>query len=442
MRGEAAPQYLRHLMKMFVADFETAVSKRFDVKFWNKLKSMMDEITKAMENDRLVNHNVQNLAIGFLTDLSLLVHYHYEIPNYGNDISKQLTWTPDVFLNRKPIKSKKNSRVFMAYVLLRMGDLMRYKENYPKAQEYYEQSCRINPADGAVWNQLGLISSLGAKNLESVYFHTRALHATMEFPTASGGLTNIFKNFANRDISRPMPIKDLYLSCLGRIHFLLEIEDSSVHLQKIGEEAATSKEMIVPLMSVYKHLEDGTELEQRAVEYVKTIWCTAYRSLLKTLDDYKEESKKLADVPHLLHILALLLCAPKLLRGIEDQTEDEVTSICEWLLCANCDEKIKDSDAFGYFHCLQRIQYPLTRTQLAQKLVEIEDEDESKDSDQSTIPEEDQKSLSTDTSRIQNEDSEPESESESSDEEVLQRGRRRGRNPNLDESVETDEDEF
>lgn len=114
-------------MKMFVADFETAVSKRFDVKFWNKLKSMMDEITKAMENDRLVNHNVQNLAIGFLTDLSLLVHYHYEIPNYGNDISKQLTWTPDVFLNRKPIKSKKNSRVFMAYVLLRMGDLMRYK---------------------------------------------------------------------------------------------------------------------------------------------------------------------------------------------------------------------------------------------------------------------------------------------------------------------------
>lgn len=71
-------------------------------------------------------------------------------------------------------KSKKNPKflIFRYQKILksegcRLGSILEksyniyFQENYPKAQEYYEQSCRINPADGAVWNQLGLISSLG-----------------------------------------------------------------------------------------------------------------------------------------------------------------------------------------------------------------------------------------------------------------------------------------
>ncbi|EFO92729.1 hypothetical protein CRE_24346 [Caenorhabditis remanei] len=222
---ESAPQYLRHIMKMFVADFEMSVSKRLDMKYWSKLKKMMDEMRKASENDRVVDLNVQNLAMGFMTELSLLVDCHYEIHSFGQDISPHLRWNSQVYSDRKPVKSKKNCRVFMAYILLRIGDLMRYKDCLPKARELYEQSCRINPADGAVWNQLGLISVLSAQYLESVYFHTRALHASLEFPSATGSLTTIFKKFANRDISKSMPVNELYLSCLAKIHFILPLSE-------------------------------------------------------------------------------------------------------------------------------------------------------------------------------------------------------------------------
>ncbi|CAP25872.2 Protein CBR-SMG-7 [Caenorhabditis briggsae] len=402
---ESVPQYLRHLNKMFAADFETSMSKRLDVKFWNKLKSMMNEMRKASEKDKVVDLNVQNLALGFLTDLSLLVHSNYEIPNFGEDISSQLTWTPCTYGKRKPVKSKTHCRVFIAYILLRMGDLIRYKEIYPKAKEYYEQSCRINPADGAVWNQLGLISVMSAKLLESTYFHTRALHATLEFPAASGSLTSIFKKFANRDISKPMPINELYLACLAKIHFLLEIENSKDNLQKISEKAAISKEMLIPLMSVYEHLEYGTEIEQRAVQYVTTLWQNSYEILLKTMVDDDEHR------PEYLHLLAFYHSAPKLLENSDDSK---------------------------YFKCLEKHQYPIKKSYLIRILqgnyLEESLQDESSEFDTSTTT-----STSSPTKSPRKAPRVP--KPESSDEECLQRGRRRGRAV-LNESVDSDEEDF
>uniref|UniRef100_A0A8R1IW34 Uncharacterized protein n=1 Tax=Caenorhabditis japonica TaxID=281687 RepID=A0A8R1IW34_CAEJA len=145
-------------MRLFVADFEASMSKRFDIKFWSKLKNLMDEMRKATENDRLVDVNTQNLAVGFLTDLSLLCHYHYEIPEFG--MPRHLTWTPTVCHTRKRVESVKNCRVFAAYIMLRMGDLMRYKNYLDIAKTYYELSARLNPADGATWNQLGVSATL------------------------------------------------------------------------------------------------------------------------------------------------------------------------------------------------------------------------------------------------------------------------------------------
>lgn len=453
--AESAPKYLRHLLRMFVADFESSVSKRLDVKFWSKLKNMMDEMKKASENDRVVDLNVQNLAVGFITDLSLLVHSHYEIPNFGDDISSQLTWTPNIYSERKPVKSKKICRIFMAYILLRMGDLMRYKEIYPKAKEFYEQSCRINPSDGSVWNQRGLIAVLSAQYLESLYFHTRALHASLEFPSASGSLTTIFKKYANRDISKSMPINELYLSCLAKIHFLLEIENPDEVLQTIREKLATSKEMVVPLMSVYEHLEDGTELEHRAVGYITIIWKNSYKFLLKTLANKLEEQADQNEISNLLHLLMVFYSAPQLLESIDDlETTEDIKKIVELLKSPintpeSADDIIKDIEGFRYFNCLEERIYPLRRSHIVGIL-------KGKVAEESMIEEEESPDVPTSSSYSSKTTSSPskscsrspvkvyqrQEDPESSDEEVLQRGRRRGRAPRHNESMDTDEEEF
>ncbi|EGT53500.1 hypothetical protein CAEBREN_31059 [Caenorhabditis brenneri] len=453
---DSAPQYLRHLMKMFVSDFETSMSKRLDIKFWDKLKKMMDEMQKASENDRLVDLNVQNLAVGFLTDLSLLVHYHYEIPSFGDDISTQLTFTPNIFFERKQVKSKKNCKVFMAYILLRMGDLMRYKENYPKAREFYEQSCRINPADGAVWNQLGLISVLSAQNLESVYYHTRALHSTLEFPMASGGLTNIFKKYANRDISKSMPTNELYLACLAKIHFLLEIEYFEQHTLKISQKLATSKTMLIPLMSVFEHLEDGTEIEHRAIGYIKEIWSDACKILLKVIIDRLSSSNKdVTEVSNLLHILSLFYRAPQLVPRDCEAASDakKISELLIQSISSGSSDIETDSDGLRYFNCLEEQQYPLKRSELAQLLNgdvaggNDSDEGEEEEEDQGETSIDDSSVYTTSSSKNTSKNSSPTKSprkvqrqlSESSDEEVLKRGRRRGRR--LEESVDSEEDE-
>ncbi|EFO85219.1 hypothetical protein CRE_24664 [Caenorhabditis remanei] len=442
---ESAPQYLRHIMKMFVADFEMSVSKRLDMKYWSKLKKMMDEMRKASENDRVVDLNVQNLAMGFMTELSLLVDCHYEIPSFGQDISPHMRWNSPVYSDRKPVKSKKNSRVFMAYILLRIGDLMRYKDCLPKARELYEQSCRINPADGAVWNQLGLISVLSAQYLESVYFHTRALHASLEFPSATGSLTTIFKKFANRDISKSMPVNELYLSCLAKIHFLLEIENSETLLQTISEKLATSKEIIVSLMSVYEHLEDGTELEQRAVGYISTIWTISYRILLETLANRIEEAEDVLEISNLLHLLTFFHSAPKLLEEIEEsETSGDVRTVVDWLMTSgSSDDVISDTDGFRYFHCLEERQYPLKKSHLIEIFKgTIVDESEGTEFNTST-----EQASSNSSSPLKSTSRSPvkaqrREDPESSDEEILQRGRRRGRAPRLNESNDTDDELF
>uniref|UniRef100_A0A1I7UNP1 EST1_DNA_bind domain-containing protein n=1 Tax=Caenorhabditis tropicalis TaxID=1561998 RepID=A0A1I7UNP1_9PELO len=446
---ESAPQYLRHLMKMFVADFDTSMMKRLDVKFWNKLKIMMDEMQKASGNDRIVDLNVQSLAIGFITDLSLIVNYHYEIPNFGEKIPPELKWNPILSTNKKQVKSKKNGRVFLAFILLRMGDLMRYKENYLKSREFYEQSSRINPADGAVWNQLGLISALSAKSLESAYFHARALHSTIEFSTASSSLAIMFKKFANRDTSKSMPINELFLSCLAKIHFLLKIENFEEHAQKISAKMATSKEMLIPLMSVFEHLEGGTELEQQSIQYIKMIWTDSCKILLKTIiDRLNKPAENQEDLSNHLHLLSFFYRAPQLIdKDFEISTD--VKKVAELLICSTdsshfSNDIIKDYDGFQYFKCLGEHQYPLKRSHLAQmiggNLTEIseseEDEEETSIDDSSNYD-----TSSKNTSPSKSPKKVQRNYSESSDEEILQRGRRRGRQTQMDESVDTDDDD-
>lgn len=112
------------------------MQKRFDILFWKKLKSLIDEMHEASEGDRLVDVNVQNLAVGFLSDLCLLVHMNYDIVEMG---------IPPKFClksagkPRKAVKSKTKMKVFGAHFMLRMGDLMRYKVRF----EEFEKSIKL-----------------------------------------------------------------------------------------------------------------------------------------------------------------------------------------------------------------------------------------------------------------------------------------------------------
>ncbi|CAI2352203.1 unnamed protein product [Caenorhabditis sp. 36 PRJEB53466] len=426
--SDSAPQYLRHIMRLFVADFEQSMSKRLDVKFWKKLKTLIDEMRKASENDRLVETNVFNLAVGFVLDLGHLVQQNYALHEYA---LPDFVTIPAVFGQRKPVKSRKNSRVFLAYFMLRLGDITRYKNDIRKAREYYEISARINPADGAVWNQLGICAAMSAKWLESVYFHTRAIHATIPFDQGTQSLAAIYNKFANRDITKPMPINDLFLACLSKIHFLMEIKDSHKILGNLGKTAATSKEMIVPIMSLYQHLEGDTELENRAVGYVRTVWQAAYRNLL-------EEVLQNPTDDDLIHILALLRTAPEFVHDPENYEHIMVANS----ISTHSDENVKDSHGFAHFVCAENriLHYPISRNQLAKHLYgQIEQNEaniEMSSSASKNYDEHREKEVEED---VRNEHKIEESDSE---EEILQRGRRRGRAEHNDESIDTDDDDF
>ncbi|CAB3405924.1 unnamed protein product [Caenorhabditis bovis] len=295
---ENSPENLKHIMRLFVADFTRSMESRLHSKFWQIMKNMIDSMTNSSP-DKIVRDNVLNLSIGYLTDLSLLVHSFYKMPNLN--LPPFLTFKSR---NSKEFKSTTLFRVFGAFIALRMGDLMRYKGENERAREYYELSVCINQADGTAWNQLGVINSKCGKLLESLYCHSRALYAYQPFQTASANLSAIFRKFANKDTSKEMPLRDLFIAIISKIHFMLNIEGGDEVFERLGPAIGESKEMICSLVAASDNLDAELDRESSIFKNIEKLWKISHKELLQHMNIQKPSDEQ-------LHLLMLLLRRPE-----------------------------------------------------------------------------------------------------------------------------------
>uniref|UniRef100_A0A8R1E736 Uncharacterized protein n=1 Tax=Caenorhabditis japonica TaxID=281687 RepID=A0A8R1E736_CAEJA len=174
--------------------------------------------------------------------------------------------------------------------------------------------------------------------------------------------------------------------------------------------------MLVSLLSVYQHLESGTDLENRAIAYANVIWSHAHQHLLEKLTEKDNDDSFTEN----LQLFALLRNAVRI-SGYYEILAEKIQ---------NHENHLKDTHGFAHFHCPTALKFPLKLEELLGRENEQEPVDIGEENEEENEEEEEQEKGKN-----------YHKESDSSDEEILQRGRRRGRARQL-ESVDTDEEDF
>ncbi|CAD6194201.1 unnamed protein product [Caenorhabditis auriculariae] len=344
--ADAVIDNTQFITKLFIEDLEKSMAVQLDGVFWLNLKTTIDATASS---ESAVRENAVNLCVCMLSDLCLVVQQNFILPEVEFEPMRLSS-----VLRKKTAKAvrKPAAMAFCAFVALRMGDLMRYKNELEIAKNLYTEANRHNPFDGAPLNQLGVLSSLSANWIEALYFHSLALHSKVPFASASANISNIFKRFSNRDTSKSMPFHELYLATLAKCHFLLEVEDDV--LKSIGEKLETPQ-LLCPLLAVFANLNDQncSKDEKRSLRAIETIWRAAFEVTVDSLEK-KITTSRMACLSLLLRHPPFCRPAPKL-----QETLDQMPS-----------SRFADSYRLNQFFCLHQfmMKYPLSSSQFVDLL--------------------------------------------------------------------------
>ncbi|KAK3857321.1 hypothetical protein Pcinc_036439 [Petrolisthes cinctipes] len=104
-------------------------------------------------------------------------------------------------------------RVRVAHVsaqklLLSLGDLARYREqynptpNYTIAKKWYQMALQVHPRNGRPFNQLAIIAVNQKRPLDVVYFYVRSLTASNPFMSARDSLVSMFDDMRKKYLSQ------------------------------------------------------------------------------------------------------------------------------------------------------------------------------------------------------------------------------------------------
>lgn len=206
-------------MNVIGCDFDYAVMKKVETTLWTAHSFLNGEYRKAMgrltsQNQVVVKRKVEKSYREFLrTSQSFYRVYvqqlsgRFYIPELhhiakGTDVEPGRTPAPDStpppFLGPMILKS-------CQITLVRLGDLVRYRcqmsdkpsnGSFNKALEYYGLANALDPNDGSAHHQMAVLSQLGKRQLDIVYYFYRSV--SIETPYTLG-MTNLARAFKNLD---------------------------------------------------------------------------------------------------------------------------------------------------------------------------------------------------------------------------------------------------
>ncbi|KAK6747034.1 hypothetical protein RB195_000338 [Necator americanus] len=349
-------QLVQLLQRFFIVDLERAMELKMDDLFWTTIKQLIDHIREEKGSGMHNNlDNVVNLCVSWMCDLSLKACSKYQLPCH--DIPSFVSLSPGLRGDCAELVSPSAGNAFIAFLCLRLGDLFRYKGNYDLCVRLYRCSLRGNPSYGDPWNQLGLIASLKAKPLDSLYFNVRAFHCPIPFTPASTNISNLFRKYAQKEFSTNDCFSDQYLTILARCHFLLPVPDHAI--AHVGPQLTNRKLLVAPL-SLLQPLGNAQD-EIRARHSLIQLLTLAFNKATELLLCKKPIRLR----PDLLLCIVLLLRVPDVCR-------------CDPLLVSVLSESqqdvIFDNEKLETFRCFSEsdpFEYPVSYGQIAGHLSEL-----------------------------------------------------------------------
>uniref|UniRef100_A0A1I7XAJ8 EST1_DNA_bind domain-containing protein n=1 Tax=Heterorhabditis bacteriophora TaxID=37862 RepID=A0A1I7XAJ8_HETBA len=355
------------IQQLFVTNLTYAMKNRMDVLLWKTLKEIIDRV-KA-ERGPATNSNFENVlsvCISWLSELALQAQIYYHLP--CEDLPAFITFSPSLREFDAIHVPSDVSREFIAFLCLRMGDLVRYKfvnngylllylmqGDIELSGRLYHRSLRANPSLGDCWNQLGVLATIMAKPLDSLYFNTRAIHSPSPFPSSSSNIITLLRKYREKeDISEFTPFAEQYLTILSKLHFLLPI--SSTLLSRIGPQLISCKLLTAPL-SILEQLGSSSD-ENRSRGYIEILLKLAYSKIVQLLESGPLRSDLLLSTVLLLRIPSICHRSPSL-QSILHQSSSDV---------------IFDSEMLEYFRCFSESDpfvYPISHGVIADKLEDL-----------------------------------------------------------------------
>ncbi|XP_042892814.1 telomerase-binding protein EST1A-like [Penaeus japonicus] len=109
-------------------------------------------------------------------------------------------------------------------ILLSLGDLARYREqynsapNYTLAKKWYQMALQVHPRNGRPFNQLAIIAVNQKRPLDVVYYYVRSLTASNPFMSARDSLVSMFDDIRKKyqAAQRSEPDRDISRRSEGR----------------------------------------------------------------------------------------------------------------------------------------------------------------------------------------------------------------------------------
>ncbi|XGW29095.1 hypothetical protein V3C99_008693, partial [Haemonchus contortus] len=343
------------IQRLFVVDLERAIEHGMDALLWSTAKQLVDRARGDHGNGGRNNNfeNVISLCVSWLCDLALRVYSKYRLPPL--DIPSFICLSPALREEQVTMPPPTVGNAFLAFLCLRLGDLFRYKGSYELCARLYRCSLRANPSHGDPWNQLGVLATLKAKPLDSLYFNIRAFHCPVPFAPAATNISTLFRKYVSKDIAQEDCFSDQYLAILAKCHFLLPVPDDAV--ERIGPQLTNRKLLVAPL-SLLQPLGNAQD-EVRARNSLTKLLTLAFNKIIETLTSDAHLR------PDLLLCVVLLLRVPCVCRP-------DVALIAA--LLRSQQDVIFDNEKVETFRCFcesDPFEYPVSYGQIADHLSEL-----------------------------------------------------------------------
>lgn len=331
------------LTQLFVEDLEFAVNRHVETQLWKIIRSLIDSVSSAKETTKC-NDNAVNMALSWLMQLSLRLHLVYLLS--PNDLLPVMSLSNAITPSAGKSVTAATRKTILSFISFRIGDLMRYKNEYDTAERLYRIALDLSPETGDIWNQLGVLSRLRGNMIDAVYFGVRALHAPSAFPSASANISAVMRKYSTSSDPLPAsPLATLFLVVLARFHFMVPVSDELI--LRLGPQLIEVR-FLVPFLAIYSTL-GATDDEKVLRGQIQRLLAYAVSSL-----SVKLESETVVDTA-LLSCLSLLVRVPAVGKPSKEALDR---------LCAS-DIELVNTDHIQFFGCLEDpLSYPVDLAQI------------------------------------------------------------------------------
>lgn len=199
----------RHLQgcykQILVTDIRLCQEKNIEGNMWKtlyytiieKLREYIAREPGLKERSLATLNLVVEDGLKYLTEIleNLQTAYKFSIDEHVKDSGQ------DVSGHRNRVRLALSSS---QKILLSLGDLARYKEqyspqpNYMMARKWYEMALQVQPRNGRPFNQLAIIAVTQKRPLDVVYYYIRSLTASNPFVSARDSLISMFEDIRKK----------------------------------------------------------------------------------------------------------------------------------------------------------------------------------------------------------------------------------------------------